>query len=124
VGYLRFNRRKQIAPGIRLNLSKSGPSLTFGPRGAHYTIGPRGRRTTVGLPGTGLYYTSTSGRRRVAVQRTLHHGATPKTHPLIHLLVNAVRAAFWLMALTLVAVIALGCVTTRAVEQVIARRRP
>ncbi|MBW1999913.1 MAG: DUF4236 domain-containing protein [Deltaproteobacteria bacterium] len=55
----RFWRRIRIAPGVTLNLSKSGGSLSFGPRGAKFTIGPGGKRATVGLPGTGLFYTST-----------------------------------------------------------------
>lgn len=53
----RFWQRIRLAPGVTLNLSKSGGSLSFGPQGAKYTIGPRGRRATVGLPGTGLFYT-------------------------------------------------------------------
>jgi hypothetical protein len=69
-GYFRLWRRKQIVPGVRLNLSKSGVSLSLGPRGAHYTIGPRGRRATVGLPGTGIYYTTYSGHHaRHAAER-------------------------------------------------------
>jgi len=55
----RFWRRVRIAPGVTLNLSKSGGSLSFGPRGAKFTVGSRGKRATVGLPGTGLFYTST-----------------------------------------------------------------
>jgi hypothetical protein len=55
----RFWRRIRIAPGVTLNLSKSGGSLSFGPRGAKFTIGPRGKRATVGIPGTGLFYTTT-----------------------------------------------------------------
>lgn len=54
---LRFWRRVRIIPGLRVNLSKSGASLSIGRRGAWYTIGPRGRRVTVGLPGTGLFWT-------------------------------------------------------------------
>jgi tetratricopeptide (TPR) repeat protein len=55
----RLFRRMRIAPGLTVNLSKSGPSLSVGGRGAHVTLGgSRGRRTTVGLPGTGLYWTS------------------------------------------------------------------
>ena len=54
---LRFWRRFKILPGVTLNLSKSGPSVSVGPRGAKITVGPRGVRGTVGLPGTGLYYT-------------------------------------------------------------------
>ena len=69
MAHLRFSRRMKIAPGLTLNLSKSGGSLSFGPRGAKYTIGLRGRRTTVGIPGTGLFYTSTSSGSR----KTSHH---------------------------------------------------
>ncbi len=58
---LRFYRRLRVLPGMTVNLSKSGASMSFGVRGAHYTVGPRGRRVTVGLPGTGLYYTQHDG---------------------------------------------------------------
>jgi hypothetical protein len=44
-------------PGLRVNLSRSGVSMSVGARGSWYTIGPRGRRVTVGLPGSGLYWT-------------------------------------------------------------------
>jgi len=62
----RFWRRVRIAPGVTLNISKSGASLSFGPRGAKFTIGPRGRRTSIGVPGTGMFYTLTdpAGRAR------------------------------------------------------------
>jgi len=60
---LRFYRRLRLFPGVSVNLSKSGASMSFGVRGAHYTVGPRGRRVTVGLPGTGLYYTATDPAR-------------------------------------------------------------
>lgn len=55
---LRFRRSFKIIPGVRLNLSGSGASVTLGPRGAHYTLGPRGTRTTLGLPGSGVSWTS------------------------------------------------------------------
>lgn len=58
---LRFFKRIKIAPGLTLNMSKSGPSFSFGPRGLKYTVGPRGTRKTFGVPGTGLYYTTSSG---------------------------------------------------------------
>jgi len=60
----RFWRRVKILPGVTLNLSKTGGSLSFGPRGAKLTIGPHGKRTTVGIPGTGLFYTKTYGNKR------------------------------------------------------------
>ena len=70
----RFRRRIRIAPGVTLKLSKSGGSLSFGPRGAKFTIGARGKRATVGIPGTGLFYTTTlpsgrsGGRKRVLLR--------------------------------------------------------
>ena len=66
----RFFRRIRIAPGLSLNLSKSGPSLSFGPRGTKLTVGRHGVHRSVGLPGTGMYYTtrrSWSGKSRKGV---------------------------------------------------------
>jgi hypothetical protein len=59
---LRLTRRIRILPGLRLNLSKSGASISVGHKGAWVTVGTRGRRMTVGLPGTGLYWTETAKR--------------------------------------------------------------
>ena len=56
----RLFRRIKIAPGITLNLSKSGLSASAGVRGARVTLGPRGVRRTVGIPGTGISYTENS----------------------------------------------------------------
>jgi tetratricopeptide (TPR) repeat protein len=70
---LRFFRRMKLAPGLTLNISRSGPSFSFGPRGMKYTIGPRGTRTTFGVPGTGLHYTTSSGRGNG--QRKISRGA-------------------------------------------------
>ena len=59
----RFFRRIKLAPGVSLNLSKSGPSVSFGPRGAKITVGgSQGTRATAGIPGTGIYYTKTVGK--------------------------------------------------------------
>jgi tetratricopeptide (TPR) repeat protein len=60
----RFFRRVKIMPGVSLNFSKSGASVSLGGRGMHYTIGPRGRRVTIGIPGTGLSYTAVSSNGR------------------------------------------------------------
>jgi Protein of unknown function (DUF4236) len=51
---LRFSRRIPLVPGLRVNLSKSGASVSVGHRGGWVTIGPGGTRATVGLPGSGL----------------------------------------------------------------------
>lgn len=60
MGYFRLFRRIKIAPGVTINVSKSGLSTSFGPKGAKVTVGKRGIRRTVGIPGTGMYYTSLS----------------------------------------------------------------
>ena len=62
----RFFRRIRIAPGVTLNLSKSGASVSVGPRGAKFTVGPRGTRATLGLPGTGLSYSVSNPHRKLA----------------------------------------------------------
>ncbi len=52
---VRFFRRISLIPGwLYLNLSKSGLSISVGPRGWTITFGKRGIRFSVGLPGSGL----------------------------------------------------------------------
>ena len=52
----RFRRTLRIAPGVRINFSKSSPSISIGPRGASVTIGKRGIYANLGIPGTGISY--------------------------------------------------------------------
>ena len=68
MSYLRFGRRLKIGPGVYVNISKSGLSLSVGPRGAKLNIGRRGPRVTLGIPGTGLSYVIQGGgkKRRAA----------------------------------------------------------
>ena len=54
---MRFQKRIKLLPGISLNLSKSGLSVSAGPRGAKINIGKRGATATGGLPGTGISHT-------------------------------------------------------------------
>lgn len=63
----RFQRRVRIAPGVRLNFSKGGLSLTGGARGASVNIGRRGLYSNAGIPGTGL-----SVRRRLDRPSSTH----------------------------------------------------
>jgi hypothetical protein len=58
---LRFRHSFQLFPGVRLNLSGSGVSASFGLPGATFNVGSRGLRSTVGVPGTGLSYTQHHG---------------------------------------------------------------
>lgn len=53
---VRFRKRIKLAPGLHLNLSGSGLSLSAGPRGASMTFGGRGGTyMNAGIPGSGLY---------------------------------------------------------------------
>jgi len=67
----RFSRRIKIAPGISLNIGKSGFSTSIGPRGAKLTIGRRGISQSLGIPGTGLSWRHqiTPARQRSAAQQ-------------------------------------------------------
>jgi hypothetical protein len=62
----RFSRRVSILPGLKLNFSGSGVSLSAGVRGAHFNFGPRGAYTSLGIPGTGLSYRQRVGGGRTA----------------------------------------------------------
>ncbi len=60
----RFSRSIRILPGVRINLSKSGPSISVGARGASVNIGKRGVRTTASAPGTGVSWSKLFGFRK------------------------------------------------------------
>ncbi len=55
---LRVRKIVRILPGVRLNLSKSGGSLSLGGRGLSVNLGKDGVRTTAGMPGTGVSYST------------------------------------------------------------------
>ena len=55
---LNFRKSIQLIPGVKLNLSKSGASISAGVPGFRKSINTKGQvTTTASLPGTGLYYT-------------------------------------------------------------------
>lgn len=87
---LRFYHRFRLAPGLTLNLSKRGASVSAGMRGAHVTVGMHGTRETIGLPGTGVFLTEHQGRASRARQ-----AAKPATVGLGGLLVLGL-AIYWL----------------------------
>ena len=53
---VRFRKQIGIAPGVKVNLSKSGVSTSLGGHGATMNIGTKTRSVTLGIPGTGLSY--------------------------------------------------------------------
>jgi len=61
---LRFQRRIRIAPGVRLNLSKSGIGGSVGRTGLRLGVDAKPRKYfSMGLPGTGLSYRTFFGQR-------------------------------------------------------------
>lgn len=69
---MKFRKRIRIAPGVVLNISKSGISTTIGPRGASVNIGKAGTYLNTGIPGTGLY-----DRQKIAGGKAARKPADP-----------------------------------------------
>jgi len=74
---LRFRRSIRILPGIRLNVSKTGTSVSIGGPGASINIGRRGVTRTVGIPGTGISDRTVIGRPN----RDRHEGDLVQSMP-------------------------------------------
>lgn len=51
---IRFRKSFKIAPGVKLNVSKSGVSTSVGGRGLTANLSKRGTRLTTSIPGSGL----------------------------------------------------------------------
>jgi hypothetical protein len=74
---LRIRKSFKIAPGIRINVSKSGISTSVGGKGLTTNISKKGARVTAGIPGSGL---STSKLYRS--EKSAHAGSpTPSVKP-------------------------------------------
>ena len=77
---LYWRRSTKILPGVRINWSKSGPSVSVGPRGAKVNFGKRGTFVSGGIPGTGLYYRQKVGGGKK--QTSINTGYNPNpTYP-------------------------------------------
>jgi len=55
---IRFRKSFTLFPGVKVNVSKGGTSITVGKKGFHLNFSKRGVRQTVGLPGSGISETS------------------------------------------------------------------
>ena len=53
---VRFQHRVQLFPGVRLNFSGGGLSVTLGVPGASVNVGQHGSILNLGIPGTGVSY--------------------------------------------------------------------
>ncbi|WP_283648023.1 DUF4236 domain-containing protein [Hafnia paralvei] len=54
----RFRKRIKIAPGLSINISKSGVSTSIGGKGSTVNIGKKGVKATTSIPGTGISHSS------------------------------------------------------------------
>jgi len=52
---INYRKRIKVAPGVYMNISKSGVSTTIGVRGASVNFGKNGTYLNTGIPGTGFY---------------------------------------------------------------------
>lgn len=73
---IRFRKSFKLAPGVRMNLSGSGISASFGPRGASVSVGKRGVYGNAGIPGTGLYT-----RGKLSGGQTARRTSNRASHP-------------------------------------------
>ena len=53
---LSFRKSVKILPGLRVNFSKSGASISIGGCGIRANFSKRGFRTSIGIPGSGISY--------------------------------------------------------------------
>ena len=51
---IRFRKSFNLFPGVKVNMSKGGMSISVGRKGFHLNFSKRGVRQTVGLPGSGI----------------------------------------------------------------------
>ncbi len=112
MGNFRFYRRVGIFPGLSVNLSKSGPSLTLGVRGAHVTLGRSGVRKTVGIPGTGIYYTSHQGYHSGVHSAHVEQPIGPEQQTRAHRIADLIFLAI-LLGLVLLIGIGIGSAVSR-----------
>lgn len=75
-----WRKSTKLLPGVRVNWSKNGPSLSVGPKGAKVNIGKRGTYVSGGIPGTGLYYRQKvgGGKKRNAPQAGAYSSPQPQ----------------------------------------------
>jgi hypothetical protein len=51
---IRIRKSFNLFPGVKVNMSKGGMSISVGRKGFHLNFSKRGVRQTVGLPGSGI----------------------------------------------------------------------
>jgi hypothetical protein len=92
----RFRKRIKLFPGLHLNISKRGYSISVGERGLTTNISRKGLRETVSVPGTGLSYQTGTAEWKKA------HGAYNASRPLPAKRVSSASVLAFVMVLAAV----------------------
>jgi hypothetical protein len=66
---VRIRKSFNLFPGVKVNMSKGGMSITVGRKGFHLNFSKRGVRQTVGLPGSGISESSYILKNKTAEDR-------------------------------------------------------
>jgi hypothetical protein len=75
-----FRQRFKILPGVHLNLSANGVSVSLGVPGATVNLSPRrGAHLALGIPGTGLSYRTSLNPQTGQTPRDLNPAPVPQT---------------------------------------------
>jgi hypothetical protein len=91
----RFRKRIKLFPGLWINLSKKGGSVSVGGHGATTNISKEGVRGTVGLPGTGLSYQT---KRLKPRQRTSSGSRSSLSPASIVAIIVIAAIVLWILA--------------------------
>lgn len=73
----RIRKSFKIAPGVRLNVSKSGLSTSIGGKGTTVNLSKRGAKVTSSIPGTGLSTSQLFGGKKAPLSTV----SKPSTMP-------------------------------------------
>ena len=77
---MRFGKSIKLGKGIKVNFSKSGPSLTAGVPGLSINIGGKGAYINTGIPGTGISKrTKIGGSGKTAAKKTAAKSSAKKS---------------------------------------------
>lgn len=60
----RFSKSKKILPGVSLNMSTSGPSISIGPKSVKLKLSKKGVDASVRIPKLGLHVSKNIIRRK------------------------------------------------------------
>lgn len=91
---LRIRKSIKLLPGVKINLSKTGTSVSLGGRGMSYNISKKGRRTTVGLPGSGVSYSTYTPNKAANDEASATTKSVAWVWPLVVLAVIAITAYY------------------------------